>query len=157
MELKFNSIEEIEAFMSRLKKTRGGKADPADAPEGATTGQLAPPPLQPPQGGAGQGFPGGGQAGFAPPAGGATQVAGAFPVQGASVSPEVQALVTAIVNKFDSSVAAGTANVDLALPWFRSNCGPEAATATIDQIKTIFLPKLPVASLQNIAKLMGAA
>ena len=149
MRLSFDSIEEVKEFVKGLKGTRGGKND-ADDSAGQTGGAAAggPSPLMPPAGGfagpgANAGFPGA-------PAG------GAFPGgAGAGVDPALQAVVTRIVTKLDASLAAGN-SAEAALTWFRSHFGPEAAQATLDQIKQIFLARLPVATLENIAKMMGA-
>ena len=145
MRLSFDSIEEVREFVKGLKGTRGGKNDADDAPAGQ-----APAPLQPPAGGfagpgAAAGFPG------APAAGGAFPGGAAAP----GVDPALQGVVTRIVTKLDASLAAGN-SADAALTWFRSHFGPEAASATLDQIKQVFLARLPVATLENIAKMMGA-
>jgi hypothetical protein len=149
MRLSFDSIEEVKDFVKNLKGTRGGKAE-ADEP-GETK---APTPLAPPASAA-SGFPG--AAGFAPPAPGAGPTGGAFPVAGApQVAPEVLALVNRIVPKMDSAVSSGATKVGDMLAWFQGQCGPEAANATIDQIKQIFLPRMSVAQLTTIAGLMSA-
>ncbi len=144
MRLSFDSIEEVKEFVKSLKGTRGGRNEPDEAPAMAGT---APAPLATP---ATTSFP---ASGFAPQA----QPA-AFPgASGApAVAPEVLALVQRITSKLDAAIAAGTANLEQALPWFRSQCGAEAANATIDQIKAQFLPKLTVPALDNIAKMMAA-
>lgn len=158
MRLCFDTLDEVKDFVKQLKGTRGGKGGGSDEGDGAqagTTGQ-APPPLAPPAGGA-PGFPGAGGATFAPPGAGAGAAGGAFPAAGASVgpSPEVLALVNRVVARIDGAIASGQA-ADQVLQWFRGQCGPDAANATLDQIKTIFLPKLATPSLENIAKLMAA-
>jgi hypothetical protein len=135
MRLSFDSIEEVKEFVKGLKGTRGGKADADDEPKGQ-----APAPLQPPAGG---------MPNFAGP-GAATGFPG-----GAGLDPALQAVVTRIVTKLDASLAAGN-SAEAALTWFRSHFGPEAAQATLDQIKQVFLARLPVATLENIAKMMGA-
>lgn len=148
MELKFSSIEEVQEFVKRLKGTRGGKA-------GADETETAPAPLAPPTtpAPASQGFNPGG---FAPPAAGAAPQAVAFPAPAApAVAPEVQGLVGRIVTKLDGAIASGQP-ADQVLGWFRSQCGAEAANADLAQIKTVFLPKLTVPALENIAKLMNA-
>lgn len=146
MELKFTSIEEIKDFMSQLKGTRGGKGSKDDDGPAATTGQ-APAPLQPPAGG--PAFNPAPNAAFTPP--------GTGPVfgQASGVDPAVQALVTRINTKIDGAIAGGQP-ADAVLSWFRQQCGPEAAAATMDQIKTLFLPKAAMPTLENIAKLMNA-
>lgn len=149
MRLSFDSIDEVKEFVKSLKGTRGGKG--GDADEGAATGQ-APAPLAPPTGQA-AGFPG---AGFAPQGAGAGLAAGAFLATGATgLAPEVLALVTRITTRIDGAIASGQP-ADQVLAWFRGQCGPEAAGATMDQIKQVFLPKAAMPTLENIAKLMNA-
>ena len=136
MRLSFDSIDEVKEFVKSLKGTRGGKNEPDEAP----------PPLMPPAGG----FAGPGSAAGFPAAG------GAFPTTAApAIDPALQGVVTRIVTKLDASLVAGN-SADAALTWFRSHFGPEAASATLDQIKQVFLARLPVATLENIAKMMGA-
>lgn len=147
MRLSFDSIEEVKEFVASLKGTRGKKG------EGEGEGS-APQPLAPPAGGQAQTFNPGGMQGFAAPAAGA--VAGAFPVAGApQISNEVATLVQRIVTKLDSAIASGQP-ADQALAWFKSQCGPETANYTLDQIKQQALPKLAQPVLENMAKLMAA-
>ena len=149
MKLCFDSIEEVKEFVGSLKGTRGkGKGD---ADDGSAAGQTthAPAPIMPPVGGA--------PAQFAPPAAGfaAPNPFGAQQGGMPSVAPEVAALVARINAKIDGALASGQPQ-DAALAWFRGQCGPEAAAASMDQIKTVFLPRLTPPALENIAKLMGA-
>jgi hypothetical protein len=150
MKLEFESIEEVKEFVTKLKGTRGGKADKEDeAPQGQ-----APAPMAPPAGG--QFTPG---AGFAPPAAGATAGgAGPFAAAANGPAPEVLALVTRINTRIDGAAASGQP-VDQMVAWFRGECakaGLDANNATMDQIKAVFLPKMPVPALEGIAKLMNA-
>lgn len=139
----FNSIDEVKEFVKSLKGTRGGKGDTDDAPAGTS-----PAPAMPPTGGAPAFQPPGATAGFgASPA--------PSPFGGPQPAPEVAALVQRIVTKTDSILAGGSDPV-AALKWFRDQLGPEAATASLDQIKTVFLPKMTVPALENFAKLVGA-
>lgn len=146
MRLSFDSIDEVKEFVKGLKGTRGGKAGDNDDGAGPQTGgQTAPALLQPPTG---QTFnPGAGGAAFNP--GGA---AGFSPV---GVAPEVTALVNRIVARADALVAGGQ-DANAMLTWFRTQCGPEAAQATLDQIKTVFLSKASVTTLTEMVKLIGA-
>lgn len=144
MQLTFNSIEELRDFVkSHLKGTRGGKnTDDGDTNPAGTGG--APAPLQPPQQQPSfqppTGFPGAGN--MVP--GGATEAAAA-----------TMAIVARINARIDGAIASGQP-ADAVLTWFRGQAGAEAANATMDQIKQNFLPKLPMATLENIAKLMNA-
>lgn len=147
MRLSFDSIDEVKEFVKGLKGTRSGKA--GDADEGPA-GQ-APAPLQPPAGG-----PAFNPGGFVPQGPGAGPMGGGFPAAAATMpAPEVVALVARINAKIDSAIASGQP-ADSALTWFRAQCGPEAAGATLDQIKTVFLYKTALPTLEQIAKLMAA-
>ena len=149
MKLEFDSIDEVKAFYAQLKGTRGKKGDDADeaAPTATATVQQVPAPMAVPTT-----FP---SAGFAPPVAGAAQTAQVFPAPVATgPAPEVLALVNKIITKLDDSLAAGNAP-DAALNWFRTQCGPEAAQATMDQIKTHFLPRMAQQPLEFVAKQMG--
>ena len=140
MKLCFDSIEEVKEFVGSLKGTRGKKGD-ADEPAGQ-----GPAPMMPPVTNQGAQFAPQ-AAGFAPtnPFGGGAPTA----------APEVTALVQRIGAKIDAALASGQPP-DAALAWFRQRCGPEAAAATLDQIKTVYLAKLSVPHLEETAKLMGA-
>ena len=156
MQLTFNSIEEVKEFVKGLKGTRGGKGGDDGDQETAKGAQVAPAPLPPPA------------AGFT---GGAAGFAGAFPagIQATSSpfggnaasgpSHEVLALATRIATKIDGALASGQ-NPDAALQWLRTESVrlgfAEAASATMDQIKSIFLPKMTQPALENICKLTGA-
>lgn len=151
MRLSFDSIEEVKEFVTQLKGTRGKKGD---VDEGVAAQGSAPAPLAPPTG-TQPGFNPGATTGFAPLAGGAATL-GAFPAAGApTVAPEVVALVNRIKAVVDSAVAKGQP-VDQMLGWFRGQCGPEAASYTMDQIKDVALPKMAVPALEQMAKLMNA-
>lgn len=143
MKLCFDSIEETKEFVASLKGTRGKKGDSDADP----TLNQAPPPAMPPPGQAAAFNPQ--PAAFNPPAG--------FPGAGAApgVDPATQAIVGRIAARIDGAIGSGQP-ADTVLTWFRSQCGAEAANATMDQIKQNFLPKLPMPTLEQIAKLMNA-
>ncbi len=137
-----------EEFKARIKNPRGARGGADDTEQPATQ---APAPIQPPQ--PGPAFnPTPPPAAFTPPQGfpGATATA-----VGPVVDPVVAGLVGRINARIDSAIASGQP-ADAVLTWFRGQCGAEAAAATMDQIKTVFLPKLAVPGLENIAKLMNA-
>ena len=140
MKLCFDSIEEVKSFVASLKGTRGkkGEGDEAEA------GPQAPAPLMPQNQPV---FDRGLENAFRPPT-------NAFPGAPGG-DPVVAGLVARIVARIDSAVASGQP-ADAVLGWFRGQCGAEAAGATMDQIKTVFLPKLAAPGLENIAKLMNA-
>jgi hypothetical protein len=131
-------------FKARIKNPRGGKDDDGQ-PTGTTQ---APAPLMPPQGQSAAFNP------ASPPAAAFTSPSGGFPGQPAG-DPVVAGLVQRIVARIDSAIASGQP-ADAVLNWFRGQCGAEASAATMDQIKAVFLPKLAVPGLENIAKLMNA-
>lgn len=130
-------------FKARIKNPRGSKDD--EPQTGSVT--VAPAPLMPAQGGQQAFQTAQAPATFTPPQGG-------FPGQPAG-DPVVASLVQRITARIDSAIASGQP-ADAVLNWFRGQCGAEAAGATMDQIKTVFLPKLAVPGLENIAKLMNA-
>jgi hypothetical protein len=134
-----------EEFKARIKNPRGGKQADNDGDQ-PQTGQQAPAPLMPPQQTPQAFNPAPSPvAAFTPPQG--------FP--GAPVAdPVVAGLVQRIAARIDSAIASGQP-ADAVLTWFRGQCGAEASAATMDQIKTVFLPKLAVPGLENIAKLMN--
>ena len=142
MKLCFDSIEEVKDFVGALKGTRGKKGEGDDTPPPA---HQAPAPLMPPQG---QPLT------FAPTPQPQFQAPTAFPAPPA-VDPAIAALVTRINAKIDGAIASGQP-ADSVLNWFRGQCGAEAANASMDQIKTVFLPRAAVPTLENIAKLMNA-
>jgi hypothetical protein len=139
--VEFDSEEE---FKARIKNPRGGKDD-----AGQST-QIAPAPLQPPQTQPAFNPQPAAPAAFTPPQGFPGATAG-----GPVVDPVIAGLVQRIATRIDSALASGQP-ADSVLTWFRGQCGAEAAAATMDQIKTVFLPKLAVPGLENIAKLMNA-
>lgn len=150
MKLCFDSIEEVKEFVGSLKGTRGGKADKSET---ETATGSAPAPMQPPAGGAAPME----TTTFAPPSG-APQ--GGFPGAGATSfptgpAPEIAALVQRISTRLDAAISGGQP-AEAARAWLASQCGPEAANATLDQIKSTFLAKLSQPVLENIAKLMAA-
>lgn len=143
MRLSFDSIEEVKEFVEQLKGTRGGKGRGKDKEESEaeTVTAPAPAPLQPPA--------------AAPAFSAAPAPTTGFPGAAAPSVPDNSAIVTRITAKIDGAIQSGQP-VDAILTWFRGQAGPEAASATLDQIKSVFLPKLAQPVLENIAKLMNA-
>ena len=142
--VEFDSEEE---FKARIKNPRGSRTADDD---GAGNTTQAPAPLQPPQTQPQAFNPTPAPAAFTPPQGFPGATVGA-PV----VDPVVAGLVQRVVARIDSAIASGQP-ADAVLNWFRGQAGAEASAATMDQIKTVFLPKLAVPGLENIAKLMNA-
>lgn len=139
MKLCFDSIAEVKEFVGSLKGTRGkkGEGDDGEAIAGVA-GQQAPAPIMPPAQ----------QAAFQP-------TAFTPPPQPQTAFPVVDPIVARIVTRIEGAIASGQP-ADAVLTWFRGQCGSEAANATMDQIKQVFLPKLAMPTLENIAKLMNA-
>jgi len=145
--VEFDSEEE---FKARIKNPRGGKGGTQDDDGQPAGNAQAPAPLMPPQ--ATQ------QPQTFNPAPPPVVIAAMPPpgFPGAPVGdPVVAGLVQRIVARIDGAIASGRP-ADAMLNWFRGQCGAEAVGATMDQIKTVFLPKLEVPGLENIAKLMNA-
>lgn len=148
--VEFDSMEEFEAFRSSAKKTRGksqmseveeatelqaSRTNPADtrlAP--AEQAAQAIRDAQPVQS-------------FTPPA------QGGFP-GGNSGNAPVHPLVTAILARIDGAVTGGQ-STDAIITWFRQQIGPDAANASLDQIKQVFIPRLSEAQLKQIAPQLG--
>ena len=151
MQLIFDSIDEVHDFVSKLKKTRGGKGGDAEAGEGQPATGQAPAPIMPqttqtfnpnPAGGS---FPGAG---------------GGFPVTGAAAGPDpaIAAIIGRIKAKYDAGAAMSAESASQALAWLRGQCGntPDLANMTPDQIWQFKVPSLQMAQLENMAKLMNA-
>lgn len=149
--VEFDNEDEFEAFRTSGKKTRarGSKDDTNEGNPAGTSPGNAPAPMQPPTGGSPDMSGMGAQQGGFPGAG------SGFPSASTGPSPEVAALVARINAKTDAAVASGQ-NAEQARAWLAGQCGAEAANATLDQIKTVYLAKLPVPQLTNIAGLMAA-
>jgi hypothetical protein len=143
--VEFDSEEE---FKARIKNPRGSRT--ADDGDAQPVGQ-APAPLQPPQQQP-QAFnpmpPA--PAAFTPPQGFPGATAGQ-----PAIDPAVVGLVQRINTRIDTLIANGQPS-DAILNWLRGQCGAEASAATLDHIKTVFLPKLTQIGLDQIAKLTGA-
>lgn len=167
MQLIFDNIAEVREFIAGLKGTRGKKGEGDDASGDTQTGGPvalpgaggAPAPIMPqPQGYPPQ-QPGPGTmpqtSGFVQAQPNFAPQGQAYPPQQQGVDPVVAGLVQRIVVKIDASVQNGQSAVE-ALNWFRGQCGPDAANATIDHIKQHFLFRLPVTQLEQIAKMMAA-
>jgi hypothetical protein len=161
--VEFDTWEEMELFRTSGKKTRGksqmteveeavevqaAKADPTvtrppqieqtaqairdaqplQTAQNTFAAQVAPQP-QP------QGFPG---------------------ANGPTPPPPSNPLVAAIVARIDGAINSGQA-VEAIVNWFRQQIGPDAANATLDQIKQVFVPRLTEAQLKQIAPQLGIA
>jgi hypothetical protein len=89
---------------------------------------------------------------FAPPAV-AMHPAG-FPGANGAAAPSPHPLVTAILARIDGAVASGQP-ADAIVTWFRQQIGADAANATLDQLKQIFIPRMSEAQLHQIAPQLG--
>ncbi len=140
----FDNWDEMEAFRTSGKKTRGKKGEDNDPAETGVTietlgpatvaqgGQPVMPPMQ----------------GFTAPQAAMT----GFP--GIAAAPAVNPLVAQIIVKLDGALATGQ-NAEQITGWFRNLLGPDAATATLDQIKQVFIPRLAEPNLKQLAQQVG--
>lgn len=143
--IEFDSMDEFEAFRVSGKKTRGkGQRDEEEAPPAVQAGQPVMQPI-------------GGQQGFAPAPSGAPAMHG-FPGASASAQQTVQMhpLAVAIISKVEGALSNGQPS-DAIVAWFRQQIGPDAANATLDQLKQVFIPRMPEAQLRQIAPQLGIA
>lgn len=136
----FESMEEFEAFRVSGKKTRTKKEEVEEAvelqaskadPTVTVTPTSAPQPIAPvpaPPPAPMHGFPGG----------------------NGNQDPRV----TQILARIDGALSSGQ-STDNIVTWFRQQIGPEAANATLEQIKQVFIPRLTEAQLNQIAPLLG--
>ena len=158
--IEFDSWEEMELFRTSGKKTRGksqmteveeavelqaSRANPADTrppPQIEQTAQAIrdAQPLQTAQNTfAAQVAP-------QPPQG--------FPGNSGHMPSPDNPLIAAILARIDGAIGSGQSS-DAIVTWFRQQIGPEAAQATLDQIKQIFVPRLTEAQLRQIAPQLG--
>jgi hypothetical protein len=132
--IEFDNWEEMEVFRSSGKKTRGKAKDEEqveDVAQAITNAQPLQQPPSPPPTATVHNFPGGN-----------------------SGSTQVHPLVTAILARIDGAVSSGQ-STDAVITWFRQQIGPDAANATLEQIKQIFIPRMSKAQLEQIAPLLG--
>lgn len=134
--VEFESMEEFENFRTSGKKTRAkGQREEVEEqaePVAASTPQTFAPSAAATQ--PSQGFPGGNS--------------------GAPAATATHPLVTAILARIDGAVSSGQPS-DAVVTWFRQQIGPEAANATLDQIKQIFVPRMTEQQLKQIAPQLG--
>lgn len=163
----FNSIDEIKEFVGLLKGARGGKTKADDGETGSTVdvGNLpgngqAPPPLMPTtqQLQAATGMNGAAPAVAATV--GQSAVAGAFPGGGPmpGADPAAAALVQRIAVRVDGAITSGQPAESIT-QWLRNACGQvdaNAAQADLATLKAVYLPKMPPATLEAMAKQMNA-
>lgn len=138
--VEFDNWEEMEAFRTSGKKSRGKKGDVDEVTveeQAAATqpvmGQPINAPATPPPS---HGFPG---------------ANGAVPPPAA-----LHPLATAIIGRIDSAIGSGQP-ADAILNWFRQQIGPEAASATLEQLKQVFIPRMQETQLKQIAPQLGIA
>lgn len=134
--VEFESWEEMEQFRVSGKKTRGKGAkeevEEQVEPTAASTPQTFAPSAAATQ--PQQGFPGGNS--------------------GAPAAAATSPLVTAILARIDGAISSGQP-ADNVVTWFRQQIGPEAANATLEQIKQIFVPRMTEQQLKQIAPQLG--
>lgn len=135
----FDSMEEFEAFRVSGKKTRSKREEAEQEAVAEPNPPVVASPSVAPQ-----------QQTFTPPV---TPVQHGFPGANGQ-TPPVHPLVTAILARIDGAVASGQ-QTDAIVNWFRQQIGPEAAQATLDQIKQVFVPRMTEAQLKQIAPQLG--
>ena len=144
--VEFDTWEEMEIFRTSGKKARGKKEEPEVTVEEVTekvaqmNSDMAAPQFTP------------------PPVGVVAQPhAGGFPGSNSGTMPAVATphpLVAAILARIDGAVASGQP-ADAIVTWFRQQIGPDAAQASLDQIKQVFIPRMGEAQLKQIAPQLG--
>ena len=134
--VEFDSWTELEEFRTSGKKTRVKAKDEEQAEEVAQAITNAQPLQQPPS---------------PPPQ---TATVHSFPGSNSGSPPTIHPLVTAILARIDGAVSSGQ-STDAVITWFRQQIGPDAANATLEQIKQIFVPRMTEAQLKQIAPQLG--
>jgi hypothetical protein len=129
----FENWDEMEAFRTSGKKTRGKKEEAAEEIAEQTATATPSAPVQ----------------GFTAPV-----MPTGFPGANGAAPPVINPLAVAIAAKADNAIAGGQ-SAEQVLNWFRGQIGPDAASATWDQIKSVYLPRLPEAQLKTIAPQLG--
>jgi hypothetical protein len=154
--VEFDSIEEFESFRSSVKKSRG-KGAKDDVEDVATTVSpvtaqpaISAPAPQPVQQAPAPAAPPPAQT-FSPPP---VTPSHGFPGSNGATPPAPHPLATGILSKIDGAISSGQ-SVDAITAWFRQQIGTEAASASLDQIRTIFIPRLTEVQLKQIAPLLG--
>jgi hypothetical protein len=153
--IEFDSWEEMELFRTSGKKTRGksqmseveeaveaqaAKVDPTVTQQAEKQAQMAASTV-PPQT-------------FQPPAAQAAPTG--FPGANGPTPPAPDPVVTAIMARIDGAINSGQ-STDAIVNWFRQQLGPEAANATLEQIKNVLIPRLSKVQLDQIAPQLGIA
>ncbi len=136
----FDTWDEMIAFTTSGKKTRTKKEEAAD--EAVSGGDMGLPAV---------GTPGSviGTSGFTAPV-----VPTSFPGSAPAAPQAANPIVAQIIAKVDGALSSGQ-SPDNVLNWFRQQIGPDAAQATLDQIKTVFLPRMNDAQLKTLAPMFG--
>lgn len=84
----------------------------------------------------------------------APQQSQGFPGNSGHMPDTTNPLIQAILARIDGAVNSGQ-SADAIVNWFRQQIGPEAAQATLDQIKQIFVPRMTEQQLRQIAPQLG--
>ena len=140
----FDTWDEMEAFRTSGKKTRTKKEEAEEQAAAPQGGQPVMPTNFAPA------APAAPAMGFTPPA---TAMQG-FPGATPQAAPQVHPLVGQIIAKLDGALSTGQ-SVDMMTNWFRNLLGADAAQATLDQIKQVFIPRLPEPQLKQLAMQVG--
>jgi hypothetical protein len=142
--VEFDTWEEMEIFRTSGKKTRGKSqmADESPTVEEVTekVAQMNAQPAPQPQA-------------FQPQPVAAQPVQG-FPGSNGSAPAPSHPLVTAILARIDGAVSSGQPS-EAIVTWFRQQIGPDAANATLDQLRQVFIPRMTETQLKQIAPQLG--
>ncbi len=131
----FDTWDEMIAFTTSGKKTRTKKEEAAEEIAEQTATATPSAPVQ----------------GFTAPV-----VPASFPGSPPAAPAVANPIVAQIIAKVDGALSSGQ-SPDNVLNWFRQQIGPDAAQATLDQIKTVFLPRMNDAQLKALAPMFGIA
>jgi hypothetical protein len=141
--VEFDSMEEFEQFRVSGKATRKRTKDEVEETATEPARQAAPPPQPAPAV----------QPISTPPDVQQAMTSG-FPGGNGQMAPVVNPIVAAIHARIDGAVSTGQ-SVDDIVKWFRQQIGPEAAQATLDQIRNIFIPRMTEIQLKQLAPQLG--
>lgn len=145
--VEFDSMEEFESFRTSGRKPRTKREEIDDAAVAAPAAAQPAPAVTPAPSAA---APPPAPQTFTPPP---VAIHG-FPSGNSGAPPAPHPLVTAIIGKIDGAIASGQ-QADAVIAWFRQQIGPDAAQATLDQIKSVFIPRMSEVQLRQIAPQLG--
>lgn len=144
--VEFDTWEEMEIFRTSGKKTRGKSQTADEVTVEEVTEKVAQMNTLGTQAGTAQAFQ--------QPQPVVAQPAQGFPGANGAAPPPTHPLVTAILARIDGAVGSGQP-AEAIVTWFRQQIGPDAANATLDQLKQVFIPRMTEVQLKQIAPQLG--